>query len=452
MAEQGTMSLHLAQAEYTILPGASLSIPVTLRNRGPAEDVFKISVWGLPAGWVTMPLDVYRLAAGEERQVAFTVQPMTDRAGRYPFTVRVSSQSRPDQATEVSGILTVAAYQTQGRIGLLLAATEFSVTPGKTLTIPLLLHNRGIDEDAFSLSVEGIPTAWVSTPSPTVRLAPGQQQETTLTIQPPLSAASQAGRRIFRLRVRSHLVPDQAAEAPCTLHIAAVTGFSSELHPRRIAAGQAARVVVENRGNIQQVFDLTWQSPDDDLTFTPAPSREVRVAAGQAAQIEFRASPRNQPLLGGDRSYGYTVQVRAADQRVQRLHGEVIGKALLPNWVLPAVLIGLMILACLWALVLFVDLEPGEKPLAEAPPVQETAIPLPAEPTQPPPVEPTQPPAPEPTLLPAPTEGPPPAEPTSSQAEIQPVEPPALAGRQAPCAAAALPLVFAPLFIIRHNN
>jgi len=448
--ERNRFSLWIETSEFSVAPGESLSTAVVLRNHGSEEEIVQLTVQGLPAGWVTIPLDVYRLKPGEEQVATFTIRPEGVQVGRYPFVVRLTGRNRPGEDAVREAALTVAAYRTPGRIGLLLPATEYSVTPGEALTIPLILLNRGIDEDAFSIAVEGIPTAWVSTPTPTVRLAPGRQRETTLTVQPPLSAQSRAGRHTFRLRVHSHLAPDQVAEATCVLNIAVWSSFDADLRPRRVEAGQPARVAVENRSNIRQTFDLTWQGDGDELIFTPAPNQELRVAAGQSAQVEFQAIPRSRPLLGKERAYGYTVQVRSADQQVRNLRGEVVGKALLPDWVLPAVLIGFMVLACLWALVLLVDW-PTQKPPVEAPPAEATVAPVPAEPT-PAPAEPTLPPPPEPTQPPPPpepTEGPPPAEPTSSQAEIQPVGPPAPGALQLPCTSAALPSILIPLFIWR---
>lgn len=76
-----------------------------------------------------------------------------------------------------------------GRVGLLLPATEFSVVPGSSTTMPPVLPNRGLDADIFALSVEGIPSAWMYAPTAAVSLAPGQQQEVQTATAPVVADA-----------------------------------------------------------------------------------------------------------------------------------------------------------------------------------------------------------------------------------------------------------------------
>ena len=157
---------------------------------------------GIPSIWVSVPSPVVRLAAGEQREVLVTIQPPPPpqgRAGRHQVVIRVTSQETPQQAAEATCTLTVAALEVPGRIGLLLAATEFPVAPGETVAIPLVLFNQGLEGDVVSLSVEGIPSSWVYASSASTPLSPGQQQEVTLTIQPP---------RSLRERRRATSLPD----------------------------------------------------------------------------------------------------------------------------------------------------------------------------------------------------------------------------------------------------
>jgi hypothetical protein len=98
----------------------------------------------------------------------------------------------------------------------------------------------------------------------------------------------------------------------CVLTNATFSQFSCELRPQRIEAGEPARVTVENRGNIQQAFTLDWRSPDDGLSFEPAPAQEMRVPPGEVGMAEFRAQPRSRPLLGGERVWPFTTRVQAA--------------------------------------------------------------------------------------------------------------------------------------------
>jgi hypothetical protein len=465
------VTVQFESAELSVSPGSSVTAPLVLHNHGPKDEFFELTVRGIPSNWVAVPAPVLRLAAGERREISLAIQPPLPpqgRAGRYRVLVRVASQAAPAVAAEATCTLTVAALVVPGRIGMLLAATEFPVAPGDSVAIPLVLFNQGLEGDIVNLTVEGIPSSWVSASSATTPLSPGQQQEVTLTVQLPRSGEEGAGRRPFQILAASQSAPGQMATADCILTIATFAEFRSELRPQRIEAGEPARVMVENQGNVQQAFTLTWQSPDEGLAFEPAPTQELRVAPGELAMAEFRAKPRSRPLLGGDKVWPFTARVQSAQGERRNLSGEVVGKALIPSWVLPAVLVAILALACIAILFSVLGDREGdttpEAPAATATPGEEQPAPTeppPEEPpTEPPPEEPpTEPPPEEPPTEPPPeeppTEPPPEEQPTEPPPEEPPTEPPPEEppgeGGQ-PCAPLAAGLVLAPLLVLGKKD
>lgn len=455
--EESQVLLRIEAESFTVAPGGSLTIPIVLINEGATPQTIELAVRGVPSIWMFMPSQVVRVAAGEEREVPLTVQPPgppQGRAGLYTLVVRAANQAQPQERAEVESTLTVAALEVPGRIGVLMAATEFPVAPGDSVTIPLVLVNRGVDGDIFQLSVAEIPSGWVYTAAPSTRLAPGQAQEVSLTVQPPRGPQTRAGRHPFEIQVQSQAVPGQVAKAACHLTIASFVEFSSELRPEQVAAGEPAQVVIENRGNIPQVFGVSWQSPDQGLVFEPAPTQELRVAPGEVAAAAYSASPRSRPLIGGEVNYPFTARVQTADQEAKNLRGRVNSRAILPSWVVPAGVVVILLLIGLPLLFSWLGdrdtaTPPQDTPIAEVTPVPTEA---PAVPTEPPPL-PTEPP-PE-----APTE-PPPEVPTEPPAEVPTEVPPEVTAEQPPaptevpeegggiCSAAALGLLLVPLFVI----
>ncbi|MEJ2737257.1 MAG: NEW3 domain-containing protein [Anaerolineae bacterium] len=445
------LTIHLESAEVSVSPGSSLVIPVALYNHGSEDGFFELAVRGIPSTWVSVPAPVTRLAAGEQRGVSLTIQPPTPpqgRAGRHQLVIRVASQAAPQVAAEATCTLTVAALEVPGRIGMLLAATEFPAAPGESVAIPLVLFNQGLERDVVTLSVEGIPMGWVTASSASTSLSPGQQQEVTLTIQPPRSGDGEAGRHPFKIQAASQSVPGQVATADCILTIATFSQFGSELRPQRIKAGEPARVMVENQGNVQQAFTLTWQSPDEGLAFEPAPTQELRVAPGELTIAEFSAKPRSRPLFGKERAWPFTTRVQAAGGDTRNLNGEVVGKPLIPSSVLTALLVAILVIAAIVVLIAVLGGSPeeGAPPVAAATAtsVEEAPAPTepPSEPTQPP--EPTEPPQEPPTEPPQepPTE--PPAE-EPPEAGHLPAEP---EGGGQPCAPLAAVLLAPPLLVM----
>jgi len=393
---------------------------------------------------------VIRLAAGEQRQVLLTIQPPSPpqgKAGRHPVALRATCQEAPGVAVEASLTLTVAALVVPGRIGLLLASTEFPAVPGESISFPLVLFNQGLEGDVVTLSVEGIPMAWIMASSASTPLSPGQHQEVTLTIQPPRSSAIGAGRHPFKILAASQAVPGQMARAGCVLTIATFARFNCELRPQQIESGQPARMVVENQGNVAQAFTLTWQSPDDSLEFSPAPSQEFHISPGEMTMAEFSAKPRSRPLFGRERTWPFTARVQAAGGDTRNLNGEVVGKPLIPSSVLTAILVAILIIAAIAVLIAVLGGSPEEgvppgAPEATATSVEEAPAPteVPPEPTQPP--EPTEAP-PEPTEAPPEPTQPPGEPPTETPSDGQPP-----GEGESPCAPIAGILVIAPLLVI----
>jgi ABC-type amino acid transport substrate-binding protein len=347
----GSIQVQMEVISFSVVPGESLTIPVLLQNQGAEEDFFELAVRGLPAGWVYLPSPAIRLAPGARREATLVVQPPGPphgRAGRHAFVVRVSSRSDPDQAAEVEGSLTVAALEVEGRIGLLLAATEFAVVPGESVAIPLVLINNGLEEDVLKLHVQGLPAAWVTTTAETTQLAPGQEKEVELTIQPPRVPESRAGRGFIKLQVGRQAIPGQVIEAQCALSMRAFTDFDAELVPEQIKARQPGQVLVENQGNVPQEFDVSWKSPNDELAFEPAQPQEqrepsdeeeaaessaaplLRVPPGEVGMVQFTAAPRRRHLLGKERIYPFIARVQSAVEGHKNLSGEVVGQPIIP--------------------------------------------------------------------------------------------------------------------------
>lgn len=158
-----------------------------------------------------------------------------------------------------------------------------------------------------------------------------------MMIQPPRVSQTRAGDYNFALRVSSEDAPSEAVEQPMTLKVGAFSGFSSDFHPQRLMAGKAARISVRNQGNRKERFRITCRDRAEEVVFQP-PQAELEVEEGKTAALEFIASPRSRRWFGGDQTFPFTVQVTAPSGETQSHTGEVVGRAILPGWLLPALL------------------------------------------------------------------------------------------------------------------
>ena len=162
--ESKWVEVELEGQQYSVTPGQRISLPVTLRNLGSGEYGLIMTVEGIPPSWISPIPSAIQISPGEVKEVALTVKPPTTTqvsAERFTFRVRVVSQDPPRRVAEAAGTLMVAAYALQGRIGILMENVQISVVPGGKVNIPVTLINKGLEEDYFKLSVEGLPTGWI---------------------------------------------------------------------------------------------------------------------------------------------------------------------------------------------------------------------------------------------------------------------------------------------------
>ena len=312
------LKIAIKEDEITVAPKSRVTIQVGIHNESPHEDYVEVLVKGVPPEWVTIPTPVVHLAAGEAKLVTLTVQPPAisdSRVSQYPLDVHAVSQRDPKRSAVASSVLTVAAYQSRGRIGVMLGSIHFAITPGTNIDIPILLQNRGDELDSFRLSVTGLPANWISTNSTLTRLEPNASVEIQLTIQVPRSPEAAADRTPFTIQFSSQLFPSQTTEVECVLTVSAFSEFSASLEPGSLHAGQFGQVIIDNGGNTIDTYSLYFQGRGNELIFEKA----VQVAklgpqAGTqqvvTTYVEIPAEERLQVRAGERGAYSFRAALR----------------------------------------------------------------------------------------------------------------------------------------------
>jgi TolB protein len=362
--------LAIKEEQIVVAPESKIEIHVAVINQSVEDDYVDIQVKGVPSDWTTIDQPVVHLHAGKATQVTLTVEapPVPQsRVGQYPLDIHAVSQSDPTREGVASSILTVAAYQSKGRIGIMLDSVHFSISPGSSINIPVLLQNRGLKEDSFQLSVKGIPANWVSTNSTLTRLEPSSSKEIRLTIRAPRSPEADAGRTPIKIQFTSQDYPDQQTEVECILTISAFSKFSAALQSESLLAGQTGQLFINNEGNTVDTYSLDFTSPGNTLIFEKGVpvSRSVsqtgtqkievryveiprgekfRVKAGARGIYGFRSRLRARPLVGNEQSYPYSVKVLSSENKSIELPGDIKENGLIPTWLVSAGVIGVLIL------------------------------------------------------------------------------------------------------------
>ena len=195
-------------------------------------------------------------------------------------------------------------FETKGRVAVHMTSRNVSVPPGESVSVPLVLLNGGSEADFFKLSVQGIPSNWVSLPSPVVRIREGEQRDVMLVIQPPDSSQIGAGRHPLVVRVASHAVPDDVVELEGTLTVAVIevegqVGLLMASNTFSAVPGESSTVpvVLLNQGLKDDTFRLAVDGiPGNWVSYSPAliplapdQQKEVLVAIRPPPGTESRA-------------------------------------------------------------------------------------------------------------------------------------------------------------------
>jgi hypothetical protein len=245
-----------------------------------------------------------------------------------------------------------------------------SVEPGGETSVFVQVTNTGDVVDEFTFEVLGEAARWTTLDPPAMSLYPGSEREVKLIFAPPRSPSVPAGPIVFGLRVASTEDPGSSFVEESELHVLPYADTAAEILPRTShgRAGAQHEIAFDNRGNAPVNADFDAFDAENMLAFTFRPPA-LAAPAGSAVFSSVRIRPRKRFLRGAPKTRAFEIQVRPEHAEPTTLHGTYVQDALLPRWLLPAVL-ALAVLAGLWAFVLKPEIETTaqeavEQPLAE---------------------------------------------------------------------------------------
>ena len=237
-----------------------------------------------------------------------------------------------------------------------LASKALEVVPGSVASCTVTVKNTGTVVDQFTIDVLGDPGAFASAEPPALSLFPGAEGTAVVSFAPPRDAATPAGALPFGIRARSQEDPGGSAVEEGVLAVGTFSDTFAELVPRasRGSRGATHELAVDNRGNARLNASITAADPDQLLGFDVQPPGLV-VDPGTAGFAKVRVRPAKRFWRGQPKTRPFKVAVAGDDGRPIVLDGTMLQEAILPRWLVPALLalLGLLILAAiLWATVL----------------------------------------------------------------------------------------------------
>ena len=190
---KGRVGIRLDKPEYVVVPSGRITITVTMRNQGLDDDRFALAIGGIPSAWVSSNQPVVSLIPGEAKETNLIIQAPRlgeTETGEYRLTIRATSRQHPEHYSEVKAMLVISTEAAPSKLLLDLDSTQFSVAPGSSTTFTMRVKNNGLAPETLRLFIDGIPSGWVSTPSPVTELEASEEKEIPVTISPPRASES----------------------------------------------------------------------------------------------------------------------------------------------------------------------------------------------------------------------------------------------------------------------
>lgn len=225
------------------------------------------------------------------------------------------------------------------RIGLTVVPKTLTLVPGQAATVQLTLTNMGSTVDWFTPTVEGVPAEWLHGVGQEVQLNPGMQETVTLTINVARRPSHRAGRYNVLIRARSREQPQEYSQTGCVWTVQPFHDETLRLEPRRAAGrGRASyTLAVTNSGNEPARYQLEGEDDEQRLRYLFRVN-PLELEAGREARVGLTVQERRR-LIGREERIPFQIHLKTVgEQRSQSSAGEFVNRALLPPWIVPALL------------------------------------------------------------------------------------------------------------------
>jgi hypothetical protein len=231
---------------------------------------------------------------------------------------------------------------------------SLSVTPGAEAVAVIRVRNTGTVVDQFTVDVLGDAATWATSEPPTLSLFPGAEETARVTFRPPRNSTVPAGTMPFALRVRSHEDPAGSTVEEGVLEIEPFSDTFAELAPRtsRGSRGASHDIAIDNRGNARLNATLSAADPDKLLEFDIRPPAIV-ADPGVAAFAKVQVKARERFWRGTPKTRPFRLQLESPGGPPIGVDGTMLQEAILPSWLLKAVIAAVTVLVALVLLWLF---------------------------------------------------------------------------------------------------
>ena len=320
----GRVGLLVENPALYVTPGESVPVGLVVLNQGPLVDHFEVSVEGVPADWVSASVPLIRLLPGQRRAASLVIRPPRSpqaRAGQHPLTIRVTSQSEPDQSALAEATLTVAAYY-QYEVGMR-PARQRGVAAGR-YTLEVDNHSNA-DLTVRLDAVDPEDGCRYTFAPPYLAVAAGQAQKGELTVLPKAPLRGETDITYpFMVTARPDEAPELLRQAQGTW-VHAPPAYEVSLRPEAPRGTTQGTFVIQvvNVGQAALSLALEALDAEEACRFNLSPP-QISLPPGQEDMVQLTILPRAPLPTSEPRAHRFTVTVRPTEISgfTQQLQGE----------------------------------------------------------------------------------------------------------------------------------
>ncbi len=277
------------------------------------------------------------------------------------------------------------AVATIGRMGssASLDRPELAVEPGQTVSAQLRVRNNGSVVDQFSFEGLGAGAAWIEAEPEVLSLFPGAEGTVTIHFRPPKSPNTAPGPTPFGVKVVSGEDPMGSAVEEGVITVGRFADRNVELYPLTARGRRKGQfeVAIDNRGNAPIEIELSGSDPENACRYDFS-SQVLIVEPGTAHFTKFDVVPHDRFWKGPPKTHQFQVLVSERARHAElpapamaapgappppppatttmpvpvvapvpeAVNGTLLQEAMLPPWLIKAIIAIIAILLILWIL------------------------------------------------------------------------------------------------------
>ncbi len=184
--------------------------------------------------------------------------------------------------------------------------STLTVQAGSSITMSVEVVNLSDFVDHFEVHAIGLPPDWVTQPTQTLDLLPGNRETTSITFHPPRASTSSEGHHAFEVRVTAEAKGISAVRTQCSLTILPFNSYTTSIYPDRLRNKGKVELQIHNTSNTFATFTIAPRDREAMLHFN-LEGTQYQLPPGYTESIIIDVNPQKRPWFGREQNYGYEI-------------------------------------------------------------------------------------------------------------------------------------------------